>query len=179
MIELEKTRLQTEVKCKLSEMSQKNAEINPDSDKINFIKKFFNFKKDEVESEIIPRKVLVCEDDILMTKLLRRFLEAKGLNVTTTVSPIFFADKKLLLGFDFIITDNQMPYMHGTQFVDYVEKELQMNVPMYIHSGDCDLKNKHPITKVLREVFVKGAGFDSIFKKISEDLNLMINQQRV
>lgn len=174
MNELDKDRLQTEVLTKIREVKMHAFHVTPETGKINFLSKFLNFnEKNKTESK---KRVLLCEDDKLISKLLTRHLENNGFEVVSTVSPIFYTSKESLESFDFIITDNRMPYMFGTQFVEFVEQELKLNVPMYLHSGDCDLKEQYSLSNVLKGIFVKGGGFDLLVSQIKKDLELSSNQ---
>lgn len=185
MIEVEKNRVQAEVMEKMNEMKALHSSPIPEKNKISFLSKFLGpfdlSKKGECKT-----KVLICEDCRLMSRLMKKILEMRGLDVTITETPAHFLTKKSLETFDFIITDNHMPYMMGTQFIEYVEKELKLGIPIYIYSGDPDLKGSLQLSNVLRGVFEKGGGFESTlqtiltdFKKYQDELKAKIEMKFV
>lgn len=168
MFELEKNRIQVEVMSKVSEFNDQHSSCVVNKVKPHFLEKFLRpFEKNKEASEKI--KILLCEDCPVLSKITRKLLEKKGYEVTTTETPIHFLSKASLQNFDFVITDNRMPYMFGTQFVEYVENELRLDLPMYIYSGDTDLKHRYPLTNVLRGVFEKGSGVEEILQTIISD----------
>lgn len=166
MFEIDKDRIQTEVITKMEEikaMSEKQI-----SNKESFLSRFIKpFADSKVSNQNL--KVLICEDCALLSKIIRRVMEKEGFNVTVTATPAPFLTRERLAEFDFIITDNNMPYMLGTQFIEYVEKELKMDIPMYLYSGDPFLKDIWPLTKVRRGIFEKGSGFESVLQRIMSD----------
>jgi CheY-like chemotaxis protein len=169
MIEVEKNRIQVEVMEKMNELKAHHHQASVKS-KTTFLSRFLSpfelLKKEETKT-----RVLLCEDCRILVRLMKKLLEQKGFDVTVTESPAHFLNKKSLEAFDLIITDNHMPYMMGTQFIEFVENELKLNIPMYVYSGDPDLKDRLPLSKVLRGVFEKGYGFESTLQTILFDFN--------
>ena len=176
MISVEKDRIQTEVMEKMNDMKAGHPSQPSDvPTKSSFLEKFlapFDLRKKSNDNI----RVLVCEDCSLWTKLLKRALEKQGIEVITSISPVYFLNKKNLESFDLIITDNQMPYMFGTQFIEFVEKELQLKTPIYLHSADSSLKNEIPLTKVLRGIFEKGKSLDATLSTILNDFKILQNE---
>lgn len=168
MIASEKERIQTEVMCRMNEMKELHQDHTTPKNRQSIISKFLN-PFEMVRKENVKTKILLCEDNTPLAIVIRKLLEKKGFDVTVTETPAHFLSKERLSTFDFIITDNQMPYMMGTQFIEFVEKELQLAIPMYIYSGDSDLKGRIPLGKVLRGIFEKGAGFENVFQTILSD----------
>jgi len=167
MISVEKNRIQIEVMEKMNDMKATRSPETSEN-KTNFLTKLlapFDLRKKENEK----LKVLLCEDDKLWTMIIKKYLENEGVEVTTSISPVHYLSRKALASFDLIITDNQMPYMYGTQFVDYVEKELALDIPMYICSADSSLKEDVSLTKVLKGIFYKGCGLELTVKTILDD----------
>lgn len=175
MISVEKDRIQTEVMEKMNDMKASHSSKPSDVPaKSSFLEKFlapFDLRK-KSNNNI---RVLICEDCSLWTKLLKRSLEKQEIEVTTSISPVYFLNKKLLESFDLIITDNQMPYMYGTQFIEFIEKELQLAIPIYLHSADPSLKNEVPLSKVLRGIFEKGKSLDATLNTILNDFKSLQN----
>lgn len=177
MMTVEKDRIQTEVKEKMSDMKAYHAsETSVVEAKTSFLSKFL--APFDLRQKTGKIKVLVCEDCSLWTKLLKNYLERAEAEVTTSLSPVYFLNKKSLESFDLIITDNQMPYMYGTQFVEYIEKELQLDIPIYIHSADSSLKENLPLSKVLRGIHEKGASLAPTIKAILDDFRVFQENQR-
>ncbi len=164
MIEVEKNRIQVEVMTKMDEI--KSGYQQKESFLSRFLRPFESTKPQKNKL-----KVLICEDSEILCKIISKIMEKKGFDVTATETPTHFLTKERLADFDFIITDNNMPYMMGTQFTEYVEKELKLELPMYLYSGDPDLKNEWPLTKVRRGIFEKGSGFEAVLQKILTDFN--------
>lgn len=168
MIEIEKNKTRVEVMSKINEIQGIHHRKEGQEEKESFLGRFLKpFESRETNAQRM--KVLVCEDCKILSKLLCKIMEKKGIEVTLTESPVHFLNKDRLEKFDFVITDNNMPYMKGTQFIEFVEKELKLHIPIYIHSGDSYLKNELPLTKVLRGIFVKGSSFDDVLRNILTD----------
>lgn len=170
MIDLDKNRMQTEAIARMDDFKKHYKENQHENERDSFLSKFLKplelFNSKSAERNI---NVLYCEDCKLLGKIIRKFLESKGFDVTVSETPIPFLSKDHLKQFDFVITDNNMPYMTGTQFTEYVEKELNLEIPMYMFTGDSHLKEELPITKVRRGIFIKGSGFEKTFQAILAD----------
>jgi len=168
MIELENNRIQIEVMSKIEDVKQTHKASQDLQEKTSFLAKFF--KPDESVNKKL--KILFCEDSKLLSLIVRKMLELKGFEVTVSETPVHFLSKESLKSFDLVITDNNMPYMTGTQFTEYVEKELRIDLPMYIYSGDPYLKEELDTTKVRRGIFEKGIGFEKVLQSILDDFKI-------
>lgn len=169
MIAAERETVQVEVLNKMNEMKMLHSAHGTETSKAtSFLTKFLG-QFDVLKKSETKTKVLICEDCRIIVRLMKKHLEMEGFEVTTTETPVHYLNKKSLEAFDLIITDNQMPYMMGTQFIEFVERELKLDIPIYIHSGDPDLKNRLHLSNVLRGVFKKGDGFESTLQTIISD----------
>jgi len=81
-------------------------------------------------------KVLVCEDDIIVLKVIQVALENKN------VEAVYFQDGRKALKFlnendvDLIITDIHMPYHNGDEILKLVREDQQKNTPVVMISSD-------------------------------------------
>lgn len=173
MIEVEKNRIQTEVIAKMEDFKKLHNQTSHENERGGFLSKFLKpFDLLNPKESDRKTKILYCEDCKTLSKLIQRLLESKGFDVTVSETPIHFLSKERLKQFDFVITDNNMPYMTGTQFTEYVEKELHLDIPMYLFTGDSHLRQELPITKVRRGIFDKGYGFASALQSILSDFQI-------
>jgi CheY-like chemotaxis protein len=82
-------------------------------------------------------KILVCEDDIIVLKVIQIALQDKKANV------IYVKDGMRALqylkennDFDLIITDIHMPYHNGDDILKLVREEQKSNIPIIMISSD-------------------------------------------
>lgn len=168
MVDVEKGRIRVEVTAKMDEVRSIQHTNEGQSGGSGFLAKFFKpFEPTKPQAQRL--KVLVCEDERIIRLVLKKTLEENDLDVTLTDNPVSYLSRERLHNFDFIITDNRMPYMWGTQFIEYVENHLRLDIPMYIYSGDPYLKKELSLTKVLRGIFEKGSGIEGVLQTILAD----------
>jgi CheY-like chemotaxis protein len=74
--------------------------------------------------ENAARHILVAEDTAVLALMLRRTLERAGFTVTITKNGREAWDKAQAIGFDAIVTDQQMPEMSGTELCEQL-RQLQ------------------------------------------------------
>ncbi|MBL7663572.1 MAG: response regulator [Bacteriovoracaceae bacterium] len=165
MFEIEKNRIQVEVMTKMDEVKACQAKENNSK---GFLSKFLKPFAENQQPET-GLKVLVCEDDKLQRLILKKSLEKRGIEAIFSETPVRVLNQNYLKNFDFVITDNRMPYMTGTQFTEYVEEELNLELPMYMLSGDSYLKHELPITKVRRGIFEKFEKLEKVLDEIFDD----------
>ncbi|MBK6398489.1 MAG: response regulator transcription factor [Bacteroidetes bacterium] len=80
-------------------------------------------------------KVLVCEDDEMVLKMVEFKLEKEGYEVILAKDGKEAIDKIDKLRPDIIITDIMMPYLTGLEIVHQVRKQLNIKVPIIIVSS--------------------------------------------
>ena len=80
-------------------------------------------------------KVLVCEDDEMVLKMVEFKLQKEGHEVYLAKDGKEAIDKILSLRPDIIITDIMMPYLTGLEIVHKVRKEMGLNTPIIIVSS--------------------------------------------
>ena len=77
------------------------------------------------------RHILVAEDTAVLALMLRRTFERAGFTVTITRNGREAWDRAQAIGFDAIVTDQQMPGMSGTELCEQL-RQLQG----YAHTPD-------------------------------------------
>ena len=70
------------------------------------------------------RHILVAEDTAVLGLMLKRVLQRAGFTVTITKNGREAWDKAQAIGFDAIVTDQQMPEMSGTELCEQL-RQLQ------------------------------------------------------
>lgn len=93
-------------------------------------------------------KVLVCDDDIVVLKVIHVVMEMEG------AEAIFVKDGRKALehlreeSFDLIITDIHMPHYNGDDILKLVRDEQKRNTPIVMISSDT---NEEVITLALKQ----------------------------
>lgn len=84
-------------------------------------------------------KILVCEDDDVVLKIIQIALENKS------VEAVFVRDGRKALellnksnDFELIITDIHMPYHNGDEILKFVKGDQKKNIPFIMMSSDTD-----------------------------------------
>ena len=80
-------------------------------------------------------KVLVCEDDEMVLKMIEFKLQKEGYEVFLAYDGKEAVEKIQSIQPDIIITDIMMPYLTGLEIVHKVRKELGMITPIIIVSS--------------------------------------------
>ena len=80
-------------------------------------------------------KVLVCEDDEMVLKMIEFKLHKEGYEVFLAYDGKEAVEKIQSIQPDIIITDIMMPYLTGLEIVHKVRKELDMVTPIIIVSS--------------------------------------------
>ena len=81
------------------------------------------------------KKLLLAEDDELLAALLNFRLQKGGYDVALTTNGREVKEYLSVTIPDIIISDIMMPYFSGIELVEYVRKELKLNVPIIIISS--------------------------------------------
>ncbi|MBT3422408.1 MAG: response regulator transcription factor [Bacteroidetes bacterium] len=80
-------------------------------------------------------KILVCEDDLIILKMLELKLSREEYDVHIAHDG---REAKELLNkneYELILTDIMMPFIGGTELVNYIRTELKSDVPIIVLSG--------------------------------------------
>src|SRR5690349_170435 len=83
-------------------------------------------------------KVLVCEDDIVVRKVIQVVLEGKNIQATYANDGIKALDHLHRNTYDLIITDIHMPFHNGDDVVKLVRVEQKRNTPIVMISSDTE-----------------------------------------
>jgi two-component system response regulator VicR len=79
-------------------------------------------------------KILIAEDDVLMTKILEFILKKEGYQVTSCKDGLSAIEKIPVLIPDLIITDIMLPFRSGLEIIGY-SKETFENIPIIVVSA--------------------------------------------
>ena len=74
------------------------------------------------------KHILLVEDDMGMREVLRDILTDEGFKITTAENGKVALNKLEEHNFDLILTDLKMPQMNGMEFLEYIEKNHQLQV---------------------------------------------------
>ncbi len=96
-----------------------------------------SFNRDKAGVKPDTQHILVVDDEVAITDLVRSFLESSGYRVTT------YSDGEEALAslgsnpgsFDLVITDHNMPKKTGIQLAAEISK-LKIEIPVILMSGD-------------------------------------------
>ena len=83
-------------------------------------------------------KVLVCEDDVVVLKVIQVVLEGENIQATYAKEGIKALQQLTDNTFDIIITDIHMPFHNGDDVVKLVREEQKKNTPIVMISYDTE-----------------------------------------
>jgi CheY-like chemotaxis protein len=83
-------------------------------------------------------KILVCEDDVVVNKIIQVALDDQSIQITHAKDGIQAMKFLKQETYDLIITDIHMPYHNGDEILDFVRKELKANIPIVMISSDAE-----------------------------------------
>lgn len=109
-------------------------------------------------------KILIVDDEISQTELLKGFLQKKGYTVTTLQNPLLVADFIRERDFDIMISDYRMPQMNGLELIKQV-RALDPVIVMIMMSAYGSIETAVEI--------IKAGASDYLTKPI--DLNDLLN----
>ncbi|MDF1562481.1 MAG: response regulator [Deltaproteobacteria bacterium] len=90
-------------------------------------------------SNEVGLRVLLVDDDTFVLKLLTDFLEREGLTVVTVSDALQAIDAVERERFDMVVTDYNMPMMHGGQLLEQIHAQVaHRNVPVIVMSASQD-----------------------------------------
>ena len=79
-------------------------------------------------------KILIIDDNMNFLNSFHRIFSRQGFEISLCENPVEALDLIKLTSFDFIVSDEQMPYMVGTQFLEKV-KMLQPDAKRILITG--------------------------------------------
>ncbi|GIW45462.1 MAG: hypothetical protein KatS3mg077_2744 [Candidatus Binatia bacterium] len=101
----------------------------------------FEARTDTVAKE--PEAILVVDDSISVRKLTSRFLESEGWEVDTAVDGLDALDKLATGRFRLVITDLEMPRMHGYELIAEIRRQPQWrHLPIIVCSSRSSDKHR-------------------------------------
>lgn len=80
-------------------------------------------------------KILVCEDDVMMLKMIELKLKKDGHDLFTATDGKKGAALVKENDFDLIITDLLMPFLSGLELINLVRNELKLSMPIIVLSS--------------------------------------------
>jgi len=96
----------------------------------------------EVE-EVRPEAILVVDDSISVRKLTSRFLQSEGWEVDTAVDGLDALDKLATGRFRLVITDLEMPRMHGYELIAEIRRQPHLrHLPVIVCSSRSSEKHR-------------------------------------
>lgn len=90
---------------------------------------------------MIPKKLLLAEDDPMLASLLKFRLEKEGYQVAVVPDGKAVKESIAIHIPDAIISDVMMPYFSGIELVDHLRNELKSNIPIILISTASNEEN--------------------------------------
>ncbi|MCX8073220.1 MAG: Hpt domain-containing protein [Candidatus Binatia bacterium] len=101
----------------------------------------FEARSDAIE--VRPEAILVVDDSISVRKLTSRFLQSEGWEVDTAVDGLDALDKLSTGRFRLVITDLEMPRMHGYELIAEIRRQPQLrHLPIIVCSSRSSEKHR-------------------------------------
>lgn len=82
------------------------------------------------------KKILLCDDDFIIIKLIENKLKADGYEVLIATDGNKAIDTIKTHELDLIITDMHMPFVTGMEIVDFVRNDRKSTTPIIIVTKD-------------------------------------------
>lgn len=103
----------------------------------------FIFEARRDTPEVRPEAILVVDDSISVRKLTSRFLQSEGWEVDTAVDGLDALDKLATGRFRLVITDLEMPRMHGYELIAEIRRQTQLqHLPVIVCSSRSSDKHR-------------------------------------
>lgn len=118
---------------------------------------------------LIPKKILLVDDDLISLKVLDTYLSAEGYAVITTADGRIAWEilQKNPHDFSLVITDRVLPHLHG---IDILKKMQQVsflkNIPVIMITGIAEHEE--------RIEAIKEGVFDFLYKPIEKELLIKV-----
>jgi DNA-binding response OmpR family regulator len=120
-----------------------------------------------------PMKILVCEDDAVVLKVVQLALEQEKFEVVLAKDgKQAFQQLQSANDFDLIITDIHMPYRNGDEILKWVREDQQRKTPIIMLSSDGEEEViKLALKQGIDEFIVKPVNARDLIKKVKKLLN--------
>ncbi|GBD26595.1 Gliding motility regulatory protein [bacterium HR30] len=103
----------------------------------------FIFEAQSDTVEVRPEAILVVDDSISVRKLTTRFLQSEGWEVDSAVDGLDALDKLASGRFRLVITDLEMPRMHGYELIAEIRRQPQLrHLPIIVCSSRSSEKHR-------------------------------------
>ncbi|AYB34418.1 response regulator [Chryseolinea soli] len=118
-------------------------------------------------------KILVCEDDAIVLKVVQLALEQEKFEVVLAKDgKQAFQQLQSANDFDLIITDIHMPYRNGDEILKWVREDQQRKTPIIMLSSDGEEEViKLALKQGINEFLVKPVDAKDLIKKVKKLLN--------
>ncbi|MBC7473659.1 MAG: response regulator [Candidatus Sericytochromatia bacterium] len=93
-----------------------------------------DFDKELIALNIIPKKILIAEDDIINVFLLERILRPLNFEVIVAADGVEAISKFKQFNFDLILMDIYMPNMNGIE-ASIIIREISKTIPIIVISA--------------------------------------------
>lgn len=109
----------------------------------------FIFEARSDTPEVQPEGILVVDDSISVRKLTSRFLQSEGWEVDTAVDGLDALEKLASGRFRLVITDLEMPRMHGYELIAEIRREPRLrHLPVIVCSSRSSDKHRNRAREV-------------------------------
>ena len=81
-------------------------------------------------------KILVCEDDVVVVKIIQVALDMPNVQLVNAKDGVQALKLLKQDQFDMIITDIHMPYHNGDEILNFVRNEQKQKTPIIMISSD-------------------------------------------
>jgi len=82
------------------------------------------------------KKILICDDDFIILKLVENQLKTDGYEVITASDGNEAIEKLQNYEFDLMVTDMHMPHATGLELIDFIKNEMKKNIPVIVLTKD-------------------------------------------
>ncbi len=137
----------------------------------------------ETNDEILPHgceSILMVDDEDLLLKIGKEFLEGLGYKIETCASPIDALEwvRRNPERYDLIYCDFSMPHMNGDVFTQKA-KELRHDLPVIIATGYSAKINRDRLKEIgVRKVLIKPVTFHEIANSVRTILDMAVPKNR-
>lgn len=123
----------------------------------------------------MAKRILVIDDEELITKSLLKLLDKEGYNVTVARSGIEALDNIKKIDFDLIISDVRMPQMDGIETVEKIRTHLKSSekkpIPEILITGYADIEKYEKARKLeVKDYIYKPFDTDDFLKIVKRNL---------
>ena len=89
-----------------------------------------------MDQPMSSKRILVCEDDLMMQKAIEGRLTADGYHITAVSDGQAAIDRLEREEFDLVLTDLHMPQVTGMEIIHYLKHEMRSKTPVLVLSKD-------------------------------------------